>query len=105
MVQPGPFRTDFIARSMQRAAHHIPDYEGTSGKFAKLLESMSGRQPGDPARAADAIIAAVESETPPLRLVLGKYAHDKVRRRNETSARELSAWEHVGLPVENTSTP
>jgi NAD(P)-dependent dehydrogenase (short-subunit alcohol dehydrogenase family) len=105
IVQPGPFRTDFIARSLRRAAHRLPDYDATSGKFAKLLDAMNGRQPGDPARAADAIIAAVESDTPPLRLVLGKYAHDKVRRRNDSSARELAAWEHVGLPVEITSPP
>lgn len=100
IVQPGPFRTDFIARSLERGERTIADYERTSGKFARFLESMSGRQPGDPARAAAAIIAAVESPTPPLRLVLGKYANEKVRRRATEIERERAAWEAIGLPTE-----
>jgi NAD(P)-dependent dehydrogenase (short-subunit alcohol dehydrogenase family) len=100
IVQPGPFRTDFIARSLERSEGRIADYDATSGKFAALLEKMSGRQPGDPARAADAIIAVVDSNSPPLRLVLGKYAHDKVRRRIAWMESELKAWEPVGLPTD-----
>ena len=61
---------------------------------------MHGRQPGDPAKAAEAIIAAVASDTPPLRLVLGKYAHDKTRRTVADAEKERAAWEHVGLPTE-----
>ena len=66
---------------------------------------MAGRQPGDPARAAQAIIAAVESETPPLRLVLGKYANDKTRKKLADSEVERAAWEHIGLPTDFTATP
>lgn len=103
IVQPGPFRTSFIGRSLTRAENKIADYERTSGKFLRLLETMDGKQPGDPVKAADAIIAAVESETPPLRLVLGKYAHDKVRKKLLATERELSAWEQVGLQTEFTA--
>lgn len=103
IVQPGPFRTDFIARSLERGERTIADYERSSGKFARFLASMSGKQPGDPARAAEAIIAAVESEAPPLRLVLGKYANDKVRRRATEIERERAAWEAIGLPTEYPS--
>ena len=81
IVQPGPFRTDFIGRSIVRARNHIDEYDRTSGKFNRFLETMEGKQPGDPDKAAEAIVAAVESQTPPLRLVLGKYANDKVRRK------------------------
>jgi NAD(P)-dependent dehydrogenase (short-subunit alcohol dehydrogenase family) len=100
IVQPGPFRTDFISRSLERASTAIPDYEATSGKFRRFLETMSGRQPGDPDKAADVIIAAVESENPPLRLVLGKYAIDKTRRKLVSAARELEAGSAAGLATD-----
>lgn len=96
IVQPGPFRTDFGSRSLERAGGQISDYEPSSGKFRRLLETMAGRQPGDPAKAADAIIATVASENPPLRLVLGKYAVDKARRKLVTAARELDAVSDAG---------
>ena len=100
IVQPGPFRTGFIGRSLARATTHIADYDSTSGKFRRLLEAVDGKQPGDPARAAEAIIAAVESAAPPLRLVLGKYATDKVRKKLAATESELSAWQSVGVATE-----
>ncbi len=99
IVQPGPFRTDFTS-SLDRAENHLADYDRTSGKFLRLLETMEGKQPGDPAKAAEAIIAAVESDTPPLRLVLGKYANDKTRKKFADAEKERAAWEHVGVPTE-----
>jgi NAD(P)-dependent dehydrogenase (short-subunit alcohol dehydrogenase family) len=105
IVQPGPFRTDFITRSLERAENHIADYDRTSGKFARLIESMAGKQPGDPAKAAEAIIAAVESATPPLRLILGKYANDKTRKKLADAERERAAWEPVGAPTDFSTTP
>ena len=104
IVQPGPFRTDFIGRSLERAESHLADYDRTSGKFLRFLESMYGKQPGDPALAADAIIDAVESATPPLRLVLGKYANEKARKKLADAERERAAWEHVGRPTDFTPT-
>ena len=104
IVQPGPFRTDFIARSMERAGSHLADYDRTSGKFLRFLETMAGRQPGDPEKAADAIIAAVESDAPPLRLVLGKYANDKARRKFADAEKERATWEHTGLPTDFPTT-
>ena len=100
IVQPGPFRTDFIARSLERATKHIPDYDPSSGKFRRFLETMNGRQPGDPAKAADAIIDAVASENPPLRLVLGKYAIDKARRKLGSAARKIDAGSAAGLATD-----
>jgi NAD(P)-dependent dehydrogenase (short-subunit alcohol dehydrogenase family) len=100
IVQPGPFRTDFIARSLERASNHTADYDRTSGKFLRFLESMEGKQPGDPVRAAEAIVAAVESETSPLRLVLGKYANDKLRKKLGDLEKERGMWEHIGMPVD-----
>jgi NAD(P)-dependent dehydrogenase (short-subunit alcohol dehydrogenase family) len=102
-VVPGPLRTDFIRHSLDRASDSIADYDATSGKFARLLAAMDGRQTGDPDRAADAIFTAVQSDAPPSRLVLGKYAHDKTRRRFDTDARALAAWESIGQPIEYVS--
>lgn len=100
VVQPGPFRTDFISRSLEQAEHSIPAYEGSSGKFAKFIAGMDGKQPGDPALAAIAICDAVEAERPPLRLVLGKYACEKVRRGLSQRESELKAWEAAGLSAD-----
>ena len=96
---PASARTDFI-NSLERAKNHTADYDRTSGRFLRFLETMLGRQPGDPAKAAEAIIAAVDSETPPLRLVLGKYANDKARKKCTDAEKERAAWEHVGLPAD-----
>ena len=100
LVQPGPFRTDFIARSLEKVESEISEYAGTSGKFGKLIESMDGRQPGDPARAAQAILQAVAAARPPLRLVLGKYAIDKSRRDRNNREAELREWESAGLSAD-----
>ncbi len=100
IVQPGPFRNDFISRSLERGRNQIADYDRTSGKFLRFLESMSGKQPGDPDKAAEAIITVVESTTPPLRLVLGKYANDKARKKFADAEKERDTWEHAGLPTD-----
>lgn len=100
LVEPGPFRTDFISRSLEHASGHLSDYDATSGKFAALLDKINGRQLGDPAKAAEAILRVVASDNPPLRLVLGKYACDKVRRKLTAVGTELNAWESVGLPTD-----
>ncbi|MDZ4787505.1 MAG: oxidoreductase [Blastochloris sp.] len=99
-VEPGPFRTDFIKRSMERAPASITDYENTVGKFAGFLDKMDGKQPGDPTKAALAIISCVDAEVAPLRLVLGKYAIDKVERSSKMRLRELETWKEVGLSAD-----
>jgi hypothetical protein len=88
----------------KRAESHIADYDRTSGKFLRLLETIQGKQPGDPDKAAEAIIAAVETDRPPLRLVLGKYANDKVRKKLILMESELAAWAHAGLPTDFPAT-
>jgi NAD(P)-dependent dehydrogenase (short-subunit alcohol dehydrogenase family) len=91
LVQPGPFRTDFISRSMERTPSTLSDYAGTAGKFAAFLEKMEGKQPGDPVKAAAAILKLSEMENPPLRVALGKYAMEKVERVLKARQRELEA--------------
>lgn len=100
LVQPGPFRTDFISRSMDRAAGTIAEYQPTVGKFAAFLEGVNGKQPGDPTKAAALIVSLVDVERPPLRLTLGKYAIGKVRRKQASVLRELEAWEERGMATD-----
>jgi NAD(P)-dependent dehydrogenase (short-subunit alcohol dehydrogenase family) len=100
LVQPGPFRTDFISRSMEKTASTIGDYAGTVGKFAAFLEKMEGHQPGDPAQAAAAIVKLSEMENPPLRVALGKYAMDKVERVLKARQREWEASKEFHFDTE-----
>jgi len=90
LVQPGPFRTDFISRSMERAAAPIADYDKTAGKFAQFLAGVDGRQPGDPGRGARLIVEAVKSGRAPFRLPLGAYVVEKLKRKAGAMAREAA---------------
>jgi NAD(P)-dependent dehydrogenase (short-subunit alcohol dehydrogenase family) len=97
LVVPGPFRTEFISRSIDRAGRRIEDYQGTSGKFAHLLDRMDGRQPGDPARAATAIVDMVERGESPARLYLGRYVVEKMRKRLAAMQGEVAASEALAI--------
>lgn len=100
LVQPGPFRTDFIARSMDKAAGEIADYQASSGKFARFLASMDGKQPGDPAKAAAAIVQMVLDGEAPLHFPLGKYVVKKLRDKAAALTREAEKWEAVASGTE-----
>jgi NAD(P)-dependent dehydrogenase (short-subunit alcohol dehydrogenase family) len=100
LVQPGPFRTEFISRSMEKTDSAIGDYAGTVGKFAAFLQKMEGHQPGNPAKAASAILRLSEMENPPLRLALGKYATEKVERVLKARQREWEAAKEYNFDTE-----
>ena len=100
LVQPGPFRTDFISRGLEKAADSIPDYNATSARFAKFLESMNGKQPGDPVRAASAIVDLVLGDEAPLHLPLGKYVVKKLRDKAAALTREADKWEAIAAGTE-----
>lgn len=96
-VVPGPFRTDFIKRSLKKAKNRISDYDNTSGKFIEFLEKTDGKQPGDPFKAAKAILHITEVENPPLYLYLGKYAYKAANRKIEKIKEYLDDFEDIGL--------
>jgi NAD(P)-dependent dehydrogenase (short-subunit alcohol dehydrogenase family) len=81
LVEPGPFRTDFQGRSMQVVKHRIGAYADTVGARRIQQDKDRGREPGDPVRAADAIIDVVEGPNPPLHLVLGAAALGRARQK------------------------
>ncbi len=91
IVELGPFRTPFIARSLEAAEGHIADYDASSGRFAELLRKLDGKQIGDPEKAADRIVAAVESGNPARRLMLGRFAIDRIGKHLESVAADLEA--------------
>ena len=96
-VVPGPFRTDFIKRSLKKAENRIEEYDNTSGKFIELLGKIDGKQPGDPDKAADAVIAIVNDENPPLYLYLGAYAYRTANKKISKIRKYLDDWEDIGL--------
>ncbi len=97
IVEPGPFRTDWAGRSIKQSATRIGDYDQTAGERRRQTETRSGNQPGDPVRGAEAIIAAVRSAEPPLRLVLGKPALGLARTKLETLKKDFDGWEKTTL--------
>jgi NAD(P)-dependent dehydrogenase (short-subunit alcohol dehydrogenase family) len=97
IVEPGPFRTDFLGRSGVEARQRIPDYDATAGKTRQYFHDQAGKQPGDPAKAVAAIITAVESADPPRHLVLGKIAFDRMSARLDGWKLELEAWKQLTL--------
>jgi NAD(P)-dependent dehydrogenase (short-subunit alcohol dehydrogenase family) len=97
IVEPGPFRTDWAGASSVRSAKIIPAYQPSAGERINFLNGISGKQPGDPAKAAKAIIKVVDSDNPPMRLVLGKPALDAIREKFQMVEKEMSEWEQVTL--------
>ena len=94
-VEPGAFRTDFAGRSLMQSSTVIDDYADTAGKRRKEHDTAHGTQPGDPAKAAQAIIAAVESDEPPAFLLLGNDALKTYRRLATARLDTIEAWEHL----------
>lgn len=97
IVEPGAFRTDFNGRSLAAPEQPIDDYAPITGPFLKWLQEMDGKQPGDPDKAAQAMIKVVESDNPPLRLALGADAVSAIEAKLESVKAELDAWKQVSL--------
>jgi NAD(P)-dependent dehydrogenase (short-subunit alcohol dehydrogenase family) len=97
VVEPGPFRTDWGGRSLQHGPAKIADYEATAHKRQREIGGYSGTQAGDPARAAEAVIAALNAPNPPRHLVLGRFGLDIARAKFKDMLRDLDAWETTSL--------
>jgi NAD(P)-dependent dehydrogenase (short-subunit alcohol dehydrogenase family) len=95
IVEPSGFRTDWAGRSANETKTPIADYDSTSGLRMRQIRGYSGNQPGDPERAAAAIVEAVETPDPPLRLLLGKAALAAGRAKVELLRRDFEAWAAV----------
>jgi NAD(P)-dependent dehydrogenase (short-subunit alcohol dehydrogenase family) len=100
ILEPGAFRTDWAGRSMVESSTIIDDYAETSGKRRQVTRSVSGNQPGDPVRAATAIISAFEADEPPLRLLLGAPALKIARERLDALSANFEAWAETTLSAD-----
>ena len=96
-IEPGAFRTDFLGRSGKEAEEQIEAYRPTAGQAREYFQTQAGKQKGDPQRAVEAIIAAVEAPEPPKHLLLGKAALTRFRKRLTDWTSELDAWESTTL--------
>lgn len=94
-VAPGSFRTDWAGRSMARTPRSIADYDALFDPIRKAREEKSGKQLGDPEKAAHAMLAVIGSDAPPAHLLLGSDALKLVRQKLAALTDELDAWEAV----------
>jgi len=99
-VEAGPVRTDWAGRSMKRTPTRLADYAEVVGARAQLIADMDGKQPGDPVRAAAAIVALAECENPPRQLLLGRGVLAAYRQKLAEVSASLDAWEEVTLGAE-----
>jgi NAD(P)-dependent dehydrogenase (short-subunit alcohol dehydrogenase family) len=95
LVEPGPFRTDWAGSSSVRSRKIISDYDSTAGERIRSINGISGKQPGDPVKAAKAIIRVVAADKPPLRLALGKIAVEVIHNKIRLVEKELGEWEEL----------
>jgi NAD(P)-dependent dehydrogenase (short-subunit alcohol dehydrogenase family) len=94
---PGPFRTDWAGRSLRQTPSTIPDYADTAKARMEGTKAYSGTQVGDPARAGEAIIAAIQQDTPPRHLVLGRFGYDAVTAKLKERLAAIEAAQSVSL--------
>jgi NAD(P)-dependent dehydrogenase (short-subunit alcohol dehydrogenase family) len=97
IVEPGPFRTDFLGRSAALIERVIPDYAESVGKTREYYDNMPGKQPGDPLKAVHAMMDVADSPDPPLHLLLGALAYNRFKGKLDRLHDEMAAYEKVSL--------
>ncbi len=103
LVEPGPFRTDFLGSSLVMAKETIGDYADTAGKTRTAAGTRHGNQAGDPVRGAQAIIDAVVSDDPPLHLPLGKFAYERGLTKFEAMRAEFERCKEAAIHADYTA--
>jgi NAD(P)-dependent dehydrogenase (short-subunit alcohol dehydrogenase family) len=99
-VAPGSFRTDWAGRSMQRAPRSIADYDAIFDPIRQAREEKSGKQLGDPVKAARAMLKVIAAENPPAHLLLGSDALTLVRAKLAAFAASIADWEKVTISTD-----
>lgn len=100
IAEPGPFRTEFLGRSMATAAREIAAYADTAGRLRHYRETNNGRQAGDPAKAVAVILQAVDAEHSPLHLPIGPAAHRVAERKLESFRADITAWRDTSISTD-----
>ncbi|TDB98538.1 oxidoreductase [Actinomadura sp. 7K534] len=99
IVEPGAFRTEFGGRRMHRS-RSIAEYAASTGPTRAAVDGMDGTQPGDPRKAAQAIMQVLDSPDPPLRLALGNDAVDHIGAHHELLRADLTRWEKLSRSMD-----
>jgi NAD(P)-dependent dehydrogenase (short-subunit alcohol dehydrogenase family) len=100
IVEPGPFRTDFLGRSISVAKNEMPEYAATAGVFRAYKTNNDGRQTGDPKKAIKVMLKAIDSQNPPLHLPLGPRAFALARMKIADFTRDVDAWEAEAIATD-----
>ena len=100
IVEPGPFRTNWAGRSLKVPVSDNPAYAETAVARRKMTQGYSGKQPGDPRRAGEAIVTALSAESPPLRLPVGEFAVKTAKSKYKDTLAAFEAWTEVGLSAD-----
>jgi NAD(P)-dependent dehydrogenase (short-subunit alcohol dehydrogenase family) len=99
-VEPGSFRTDWAGRSMNRAPRRIADYDALMDPLREKRSAMSGKQLGNPAKLGEAVVAIVNSDSPPAHLLLGSDARTLVDRKLSDLRAEYDLWKDLTLSTD-----
>ena len=99
-IEPGAFRTDWAARSMWESATPIGDYDDTVGSRKTMIKEFANHLPGDPRKAADAVLMVTGLDDPPLRLLLGRDVLKAVRDKLAAFSASIDEWASVTKDVE-----
>ena len=99
IIEPGGFRTDF-AGSSTAIREGRPEYADTVGKIARFQREFNGKQPGDPARAAAAVIHITNVDNPPLRLILGSDAYQAIEQNDVVKAKSDRDWKELSVSTD-----
>lgn len=95
VVEPGPFRTNFLGSSLKKAQISLPEYSETAGQMRAMANEHNGKQLGDPALAAQSILEAVSSNKPPLHLLLGSLADQLANKKLDELRKEFAQWKDL----------
>lgn len=101
IVAPSGFRTDWAGRSANNSSVIIDDYKTTAGANKETIRNSSGNQPGDPVKAAEAIIQVAEADDPPLRLLLGAAAFKNANIKLTDLKKDFDTWESVSIGADS----
>lgn len=100
IVEPGPFRTEFLGRSMGTAAREIAAYCDTAQTRRRYRQTSNGKQAGDPAKAVAIMLQAVDAEHPPLHLPIGPRAHAIAERKLDSFRADITAWRDISIATD-----
>jgi NAD(P)-dependent dehydrogenase (short-subunit alcohol dehydrogenase family) len=98
ILEPGPFRTDFLTpESLRFGGKAVADYDERRTRLRESFERRNGRQPGDPAKLADAIVVLANEANPPLRFFAGAFAVDTAEAKLNSIRSEVEAWRKLSV--------